>query len=739
MAIVILSTSCCKEEPDTLSVSPAAFTFTADDTKEESATITTNADAWNVEATDNWVIYRREGDKLHLSVQNYNETGAPRETDILVTAGAAEPFPVKITQSARDNLAVNPESLEFAADATGSREVSIETNVENWEATTDASWITLSRQNKTLTVSVSKNTDTRTRSGAIKITAGNAFEKTVTVTQAEQHTLSVSPTTLSFAANETGERTLTVTTSASEWAVSSDASWVKTTKQSNTLRVSVSANTGSSDRSAKLTFTAGNATPVTVTVTQEKQHTLSVSPTSLSFTASAAEKSVTVTTTATSWDATETASWITISKQSNTLSVSASANTSTSSRSATITVTAGNAPSVTVSVTQAGQAVNTLSVSPTSLSFTATETSQKTVTVTTDASSWSSTSGASWITISKQSNTLRVSVSANTSTSSRSATLTVTAGNAPSRTVSVTQAGQSANTLSVSPTSLSFTATETAQKTVTVTTNASSWNATSGSSWVTLTKQSNALRVSVSANTGSSSRSATITVTAGTAPSRTVSVTQQANSSSSTQVTDGIYTGRGTPSIPGTPGPSTWDCLILNNTAGTYFTIASWAGVSGLNVRCNYKNSKIYMDGSTMIGEDNTHRYYFRVGNINGNTLTVAPASYEYAVTWNSSSRVLDFSGTYSGRTAIVGIVGFHKSTGALEIVLIEMYANLRLTLDISLASSQISGDAVVKAGEVGNYKIQSATLLEMTSNSAAASSEKRLLKKVSSVKSEPK
>jgi hypothetical protein len=438
---LLLLSSCREDDPDTLLVSPTEFTFAADDTKKEIAVVATNVDTWSFQKSDSWVTANQESDKLYISVVN-NETGNPRETTISVIAGKANPVTITVKQSARNKLSISPEALLFDAGESGSKVVTVDTDAPGWDAKTDGSWIKLDKQGNTLNVSAEANPGSN-RNAKITITAGNAAEKTITVTQAERNTLFISPSSLLFASDETGEQPVTITTNAPDWEATTEADWITFSKQGNTLLVSVSENTGLSDRDATITIAAGSAPPATLPVKQQKQNnTLSINPLSLSFTASADEQSVTVTTNASGWEATANASWITVSKQSNTLLVSVSANTATSSRTANITITAGNAPAVTLTVTQNG-ANNTLSVSPSSLSFGASESAQKTVTVTTNASGWEATANASWITLSKQSNTLLVSVSANTATSSRTADITITAGNASSRTVTVTQAARS--------------------------------------------------------------------------------------------------------------------------------------------------------------------------------------------------------------------------------------------------------------------------------------------------------
>jgi hypothetical protein len=455
---MLLLSNCEEKEPDDiLSVSPTKLSFTADDTKEEIVTVTTNTDAWSFQVSDSWVTARKENDELRISVQNYNETGEQRHAEINIAAGAANTVTVRISQSARNSLSVIPESLSYDADEIGSQTINVTTGAQSWDATTNDSWISLSKQGNTLIVTVStKNTGSSPRSATIRITAENALEKTVTVTQAARHTLSVDPSSLSFEADDTSEKTVTVTTTASGWDATTEASWITLNKQNNTLWVSVSKNTGSSDRNANVIITAGNAPPVTVSVMQ----------------------------------------------------------------------------------------------------------------------------------------------------------------------------------------------------------------------------------------------------------------------ASGTIVPDSDY-GNGSGQI-------------INDPSGKFFTITNF-GNRSISVQCLYKNGKIIIDGETRVVDDNTNNAngYFRVCTQNENGITVYPGSYEYAVNYDISTRTLDFSGTINGQPALVGVVAFSKSTGNPIGLYTDLYANLKLTLTSTSSASQLSGDAIVSAGDIDNknYKVREASILEMTDNITGSSGEKHIIK----------
>ena len=282
-------------------------------------------------------------------------------------------------ETAKDKLTVSEEELEFIADDTEDQFVEVETNVKGWTVSrpSSARWITIEKEDDGFFVSVDKNTGTSDRYGTITVKAGEATPVTVEVVQlaAVAGTLSLNLSSLHYAANETGTKTVTVTTNASNWDAQVSSDWLTTQKSGNTLIVNaLSLNTGSSQRVAVITITAGNANPVTLTVTQEVTPsggtTLSVSQNSFTFEASeTSTKSAIITTNASSWNFTNSDnSWLTVARQgaTNTLNITPnSQNSGSAPRSSTITITASSANPVTISVTQKGKGSSGSSFPPT--------------------------------------------------------------------------------------------------------------------------------------------------------------------------------------------------------------------------------------------------------------------------------------------------------------------------------------------------------------------------------------
>lgn len=153
---------------------------------------------------------------------------------------------------------------------------------ENWTATSDAtSWCIVSPASGsslgTITVSVSANSSTASRTAHITVTGEESGNKTtVTLTQAGStpvSTLTVDKSSLSFgylggsgSFNISSNTSWTVTSNNSSWCTISPASG----SNNGSVTVTVSENTASSDRSAIISVSGGNISR-TVTVTQGHQ------------------------------------------------------------------------------------------------------------------------------------------------------------------------------------------------------------------------------------------------------------------------------------------------------------------------------------------------------------------------------------------------------------------------------------------------------------------------------------
>ena len=99
--------------------------------------------------------------------------------------------------------------------------------------------------------------------------------------------LSVTPTSVQFAAGETATKTATVTTKG-EWYASPSASWLSLEQDGSRLSITPkSLNNDTEERTATIAVSAGNAEPVKIEVKQAvTQVSLTASPTTVTFGAS---------------------------------------------------------------------------------------------------------------------------------------------------------------------------------------------------------------------------------------------------------------------------------------------------------------------------------------------------------------------------------------------------------------------------------------------------------------------
>jgi len=728
----------------TLSVSPTTIPFEAGETGAKTASVTTSAAKWEATPVSaDWLTSEKLGNTLKLTVNSNNTSLTQRSVSIIVTAGNAEPVTVAVTQAGMipNTLSVNPMSITFAANETAAKTTTITTNVASWDATTAVDWLTLEKQNNTLRVTPKNlNTGSSPRTADISVTAGTATPVTVSVTQVVTvpNTLSVNPTSIMFAINETGIKTTTITTNAAIWDATTTAGWMTLEKQGNTLRITVNAlNIGTTPRTADVTVTAGNAEPVIVPVTQAATppNTLSVNPVSINYaTGETGDKTTTVTTDAASWDAKTTADWLTLEKQSNTLRVTVNTlNTGASQRVAGITVTGGNAEPVTVTVTQAVTEANTLSVNPASISFAEDETNTKTTTITTNAASWDATTTADWLTLEKQGNTLRVTPkSLNTGASQRSANITVTAGTANPVTVPVTQA---VTTITIDANKIPGTwkAVKCVEEDGTTITypilgNRNILFSLKNDGTFHWDVQNSVPKVDVRGTWTYSAANRTITcigtmTMAGFAPSDynesfqieeltddllvvyqetgynkptwTFNRTTESSGPSFYDIVNSNYTATAVP-YPGSTHPSSWNGQVIPQTDqyGQAYGVTRWAN-SNYTIFLNYNaDGSIVLDDKYAIGETSTHWIVPRMFIYIGTTLYVINQG-ACIVAYNKSTRTLTFPTTVTvsgvAYTAWIGIVGQRKTTSAFDLGVTGFSRNQILVLTPMSSSSSRS------------------------------------------------
>ena len=275
--------SCKKDEikQETLEVSPSEdLQFLAKGNEDAVLTISASASSYEVDA-EKWVITRKNGNKLSVNVED--NKSAERSCDMTISAGTAEPVVIKITQAAgeADAISVAPTPLLFRASGNEPQTLTVTTNVEGWTYVADfgeneqEDWFTVTPDDadpKSLVVAVSDYAETDgERVGRIDFSAGDATAS-VQVKQSAKDMVEVTPSEpLTFSWNDAEGVALEVTTTADSWdaAVETGAeSWINIQKEGTTLTISVEVNGSESERSGKVTVSAGNAETVEIQVTQ---------------------------------------------------------------------------------------------------------------------------------------------------------------------------------------------------------------------------------------------------------------------------------------------------------------------------------------------------------------------------------------------------------------------------------------------------------------------------------------
>ena len=277
--------------------------------------------------------------------------------------------------------------------------------------------------------------------------------------------LSVSPTSVTLEPNGSAKIMVTSNTS---WTASSSGIWlsINPNRASGGREIEIAVNSPNNtgaDRQAIITFTDDTGSvSARVTVTEkasggstpDPDPVLTVSPSNMNFASSGGSNSFSITSNI-SWTVKSNESWCTVSPSSGSnngnVTVNVAENPNTTSRSATITVSGGSITR-TITVNQDPKQITyTLDVSPSSLSFAAAG-ETKNITVTSN-DSWTVSSDQSWCTVSPSSGsnngTIKVTAAANSSTSSRSATITIKGTNSGTKTVNVTQEGDTGGGVNV--------------------------------------------------------------------------------------------------------------------------------------------------------------------------------------------------------------------------------------------------------------------------------------------------
>lgn len=530
----------------TLSVDTTPVNVSAAGIESQHIDIQSNDD-WHVTASEEWVTLSNDsgtGDGGFDIAVAPNDTHAERTATLTIEGlKGHQTESIDIIQSGMDyHLGVDVDALSVPA-AGKVETITIDTDDE-WSATTQDEWITLSPKDNTLEVNVAANVDPEDREGKIVITGKNSgIEQTVTVQQVgKQYDLAIDRDVPITSGAEGRSKTINVTTE-DDWNVRSSEDWVtfSTTEGSGngSFDVIIAPNISSSERTAVVTV-AGVRSGIELTIDIEqsgKDYYLTVDRTyPVNSNAEGRSKTINITSND-DWMLSTSDEWLTLSRTEGSGNGSfdfyVAANSDTNPRAGKVIIEGKNSGiERIVEVTQEAF-VHNLTISVTSISA-PTEGKTQSVNVT-STDSWTVTASDSWITLSATSGSkngsFTVTVEPNASTSARSGSVTVKGtASGITRTITVSQ-NAFVHTLTVNPTSISA---NNDGKTQSVSVSSTdSWTVSTADSWISLSATSGSkdgsFTVTVAPNTSTSARSGNVTVK-GTASgiTRTITVSQSA-------------------------------------------------------------------------------------------------------------------------------------------------------------------------------------------------------------------
>lgn len=305
-----------------LEVQPTSLSFAADKESKQ-LEIKSNTD-WSITSIPDWLTANETSGKnsqvITLTSQN-NTSASSRSGRLKIEkAGLTLSATVDIQQDGL-NLSVDQSALQFE-DKASSQTVVINT-ISSWTASSSEGWITLSQTSGTgktnLSISVEENKGEGSRTGYVKIIAGE-LNKTITITQQGKY-FNISESDKTFT-SKGGSLQISFSTNDSWTAsVSDNSSWLTLSSTSGTgdavLDVIADDNASMKVRECTITITPGSGQGAKIKVKQSGKY-LTIDTENLKFTSTGGESnSINVSTDGT-FEVSTSDSWININSLSKT-------------------------------------------------------------------------------------------------------------------------------------------------------------------------------------------------------------------------------------------------------------------------------------------------------------------------------------------------------------------------------------------------------------------------------------
>ncbi|MBO7415758.1 MAG: hypothetical protein J6U22_04190 [Bacteroidaceae bacterium] len=609
-AFIMVSFSSCREEgprnytnavislkPVSLSVSSKTVSFSSSDAQSSTFSVRSSNINWEISGVPDWITVKPmsgSGDATVTVTVSENESTNGRTGVFTFRSADGEwnySTALNVSQpGARITVKLETDRVEFDG-AAGTRNVSVESNSDEWTVKAGASmtWCSVTRGDGGISLSVTPNTGNTSREGTVEVSTADGVEY---LTVVQRPARIISTTERLFLAVEADEESVAVSSEA-PWTAETNAAWIDVKPASGqagdfTVTVEVTANNSKSGRHGYVYLVLSDENKIEIPVSQDSIR-FSIDRTLIELPVSGGEETLSLKSNV-PWSFAEgVPSWVRIGPESGNgdseVGITVSANPYMDERSALVQVSpvSLDAPE-TIEIRQSGHVFNTDS---TALYF-SDKAGSSSFSVASDGD-WTVMSSVPWITLNPESGTgnskVQVSVTENISDTVRTGSVTaLTEGR--QLTIPVYQSGKFLN---VSSKALEFTS-KGGSSQVSLKSN-NNWSAVASDSWITLSEPEGSgdcdLIVTTADNPSAAAREGSIVITPeGFNPVR-VTVSQAARylTVSTARIEFFHKGGTSDPVTIGTDGAAVIttgaDWLTINRESGTRFTLTATENEAG--------------------------------------------------------------------------------------------------------------------------------------------------------------
>ena len=262
---------------------------------------------------------------------------------------------------AKAYLNVDKSSLTFGG-GTSSQTIKISSNCV-WTTSNSSSWISTSKNNNELTISVSPNPQSTYRTATLYLRYDNGKSTPISITQSPA---GITSSVASLSCDNNASKYELKISAEADWTATGSDSWISVTPDNgksgeSKVSIEIAPNTTTQTRNGYVTFYTNGTTKLQIGITQKGLY-IDV-PSELEFTSTSSSKSIDIHSN-TTWEVISAPNWITMSKTSgkgnDNISITVHDNPNTSSRNGEIVIgQLGLDLETSIKVTQLGKTFST--------------------------------------------------------------------------------------------------------------------------------------------------------------------------------------------------------------------------------------------------------------------------------------------------------------------------------------------------------------------------------------------